>query len=88
MPRIAQMQATWSFDANGPMRWNMFFTRERPTTDRSNWYTDFIGPATANTLFGTGRDQLGINLYDFMSPRYFGPTMHQANDAAEKCNLY
>ncbi|PZT98519.1 MAG: hypothetical protein DI630_19160 [Gordonia sp. (in: high G+C Gram-positive bacteria)] len=88
MPRIAQMQATWSFDANGPMRWNMFFTRERPTTDRGNWYTDFIGPATANTLFGTGRDQLGINLYDFMSPRYFGPTMHQANDAAEKCNLY
>lgn len=88
MPRIAQMQATWSFDANGPMRWNMFFTRERPTTDRSNWTPDFIGPDTANTMFGTGRDQLGINLYDFMSPRYFGPTMHQANDAAEKCNLY
>ena len=88
MPRNAQMRATWSFDANGPMRWNMFFTREKPDVDNDDQYHDIITQGTADMMFGNGPDQLNINLYDFMSPRYFGPTMHQANDAANFCDLY
>lgn len=82
------MRATWSFDANGPMRWNMFFTREKPDVDNDDQYHDIITQGTADMMFGNGPDQLNINLYDFMSPRYFGPTMHQANDAANFCDLY
>ncbi|PHV68192.1 hypothetical protein [Williamsia muralis] len=88
MPRNAQMRATWSFDGNGPMLWNMFFTRERPEVDNDDQYKDIITPGIANMMFGNGADQLNINLYDFMSPRHFGPIMHQANDAALFCDLY
>jgi hypothetical protein len=38
-------------------------------------------------LFGHSHDQLGINLMQFISPRYFG-ALHNANDRASDCGLF
>ncbi len=53
---------------------------------------DNITPSAglANLLFApanAGRGTLGINIYAFLTPRIFG-TIHQANDAAYKCDLF
>ncbi|WP_156148865.1 hypothetical protein [Rhodococcus sp. MEB064] len=89
MPANAQMLATWSFGAGGTVvPWNMFFTRNRPEMGRFYETRNSIGQGLANTLFGGGDRQLGIDLYDFMSPRYFGPEMHQANHRADRCDLF
>lgn len=90
MPANAQMAATWSFaDESNPARWNMFITRQRPEMGQRSQEANSMSQALANTLFGQGQSQLGINLYDLMSPRYFGPEMHQANHRTpETCDLY
>lgn len=90
MPANAQMAATWSFGNEGKADpWNMFITKQRPDMGLSNQKSNSMGQPLANTLFGRGQSQLGINLYDFMSPRYFGPDMHQANQSSPgKCDLY
>ncbi|WP_139279780.1 hypothetical protein [Rhodococcoides yunnanense] len=88
LPQIAQMRSVWNFDGSGqPIVWNMFFTRENPDTSGLSSDSSHISADLAGTMFGTARGQLGINLYDFMSPRYFGTTVHQVDHTARKCNL-
>ncbi|WP_072802605.1 hypothetical protein [Rhodococcoides yunnanense] len=90
MPANAQMAATWSFGDEGrPAPWSMFITRQRPEMGLASQRENSMSQSLANTLFGGGPAQLEINLYDFFSPRYFGPEMHQANhNSPPRCDLF
>ncbi len=88
-PANAQMRAVESWNSDG--RANIpsyFFTRNRPEMSPDEpWGPNVISQKLADTMFGHRAGQLGINLYQFLSPRWFG-ALHNANDTAWYCDLY
>jgi hypothetical protein len=89
LPKNVQFRAIERWSGTAQVRPTFFFARRPAITavsEREDW--DLIMPQSlADTLFGSKRDQLGLNLYQFVSPRYFG-AIHYANDAANRCDLF
>jgi hypothetical protein len=89
LPRNVQFRAIERWSGTAQVRPTFFFARRPAITavsEREDW--DLIMPQSlADTLFGSNRDQLHLNLYQFVSPRYFG-AIHYANDAANRCDLF
>jgi hypothetical protein len=91
MPANAQYRAIQGWGTDGrPFLPTFFFSRwpikiSIDKTDEAR--RNSISESLANTLFGHGHDQLGINLIQFISPRYFG-ALHNANAEATDCDLF
>jgi hypothetical protein len=89
MPANAQFRAIqgWGRDGQAFLP-TFFFTRSNVvmTEDRDPERVNSIPQSLADTLFGHREDDLGLNLYEFISQRYFGD-LHNANNRAQSCGL-
>ena len=88
-PRIASMRAVESWNSNGTTNMPFYLFSMKPllrVVNDSAVEKNTISQSVADTLFGHSRGQLGINLYQFMSPHWFGP-LHRANDGARNCDF-
>jgi hypothetical protein len=91
LPKNAQIRAIEGWNGDGtPVKPSYFFSREHPlitAIEESRQDRNVIPQSLADTLFNTTSGSLGINLFEFLSPRYFG-SIHNANDASRNCGLY
>jgi hypothetical protein len=68
-PASAQMRAVESWKPDGsPIDPVFFISRWAPPT---TWNSGSISQKLADMMFGHGRDELAVNLYQFLSPRWF-----------------
>lgn len=90
MPKSAQMLAIQGWGGGQqPFRATFFSSRATPVMrviDDAVVARNSMPQSLADTMFGTGRDQLGVNLYEYLSPRYF-TGLYNANHGAAFCDL-
>lgn len=87
-----QLSAVQGFgDTGQPYTPTFFPSRDQPMAynEDNERYARANTPADAvvEMFFGTGRDQLNINKFEFYAPRYFG-ALHNANVGASGCDLF
>ena len=87
-PANAWMRAVEAWNPNGAAITPFYFFSREPVIRIVNddAARNTIPQGLSDMMFGTARGQLGINLFQFFGPRWFGP-QHNANDGARRCDL-